>query len=264
MKKSIPISFLLLCGVITSTSQTPVITRQDPPVLTGAGNIVANASRGLIKYDAAARVKYTFYDVARFTPVSGGLMPDANDLITLYTVIGGKEYTRVPANGLSVEQSSTGIQNVSLVLTGGAGRTAGTPTGPAIWKITRTGGALVLAYSGAFANTNPETAARGGYLGLQSGQVKISGNATGITPGWQFQTVTEGGNTLLRLQNTGDNKYLGYSFSEARPVPTMPAVQTNFAVNALAESGCSGSAICNTKWFYKIYRAERTTGGIHH
>ncbi len=264
MKKSIPLSFLFLCGVFTATSQTPVITKQGPPVLPGAGNIVINASNGLIKYDAAARIKYTFYDVARFTQVSGRAMPDANDFITLYTVIGGKEYTMVPANDLSVERSATGIQNGLLVLTGGAGRTAGTPTGPAIWKITKIGGVLTLTYNGAFANTNPEITARGGYLGFQSGQVKISGNATGITPGWQFQTMTEGGNTLLRLQNTGDNKYLGYSYSEARPVPTMPVVYGNFAVNALAESGCSGSTVCNTKWFYKIYRAERTTGGINH
>jgi microsomal dipeptidase-like Zn-dependent dipeptidase len=265
MKKSIPVLFLLLCGgITTSTSQTPVITKQGPPVLKGAETIVVNSSSGLIKYDAAARIKYTFYDVARFTEVPGRTMPDANDFITLYTVIGGKEYTLVPANDLSVEGSATGLQNVSLVLTGGVGRAAGTPTGPAIWKITRTGGGLVLAYNGAFANTNPETVARGGYLGFQSGQVKISGNATGITPGWQFQIVTEGINTLLRLQNTGDNKYLGYSYSEARPVPTMPVVYGNFAVNVLAESGCAGSTICNTKWFYKIYRAERTTGGINH
>jgi hypothetical protein len=46
MKKSIPLSFLFLYGVITAISQTPVIPRPGPAVIPGVGNIVAMPAAG--------------------------------------------------------------------------------------------------------------------------------------------------------------------------------------------------------------------------
>ncbi|MEO8405465.1 MAG: membrane dipeptidase [Chitinophagaceae bacterium] len=229
----------------------PIAIIKNPPVLNMGGN-------EWCKYDASARVKYIFYDAATLTPVTSRALPEANDYLSLFTVINGKEYTLVPSGNIGIQESAGAAQNISLVLSNGP-RTANMPTGPAIWKVHRSGAVYTLSYSGAFANLAPDVITTGGYIGFQSGQVKIAGNGAGLNIGWQLQTVNEGGNNLIQLRNTTDNRYLGYTYSSGRaPTAGLPALMGNFAAAAFDATGCT-SGTCGIKWYYKIYTGQKNT-----
>ncbi|HSC40031.1 MAG TPA: hypothetical protein VLD19_19240, partial [Chitinophagaceae bacterium] len=79
---------------------------------------------------------------------------------------------------------------------------------------------------------------------------------------WQLQTVNEGGTTYLRVQNTADNKLLGYTYNETAPLPVPGSslrAPGNFVPASLAPENCAGARGCDIKWIYKIYQSQKIT-----
>ncbi len=272
MKYAFLLFLLLSCTFIDAQQPVkPIINPKDVQQLPrDVQNKVSNADLAklnpinlgnpLCEYRPSEKVKYIFYDVVRLDEITNRTTPEAGDHIALVAVIGGKEYTLVPANGLSVDGSTGTPQGMKLAEITGATRIAGMPPVASLWKISRTGSAYTLNYNGAYLHADAQWQQTGGLLGFQAGIPKV-GNSASFSTGWAITAGMEGGK-VLQLQNTADNKLLGYSYSEGATVNiggTARRLVADITPVAMTAGETAGGKVFSAKWYYRIYKATKTT-----
>lgn len=270
MKYSFLLFLLLSCTMIDAQQPVkPVVTPKDIQLPKDAQNKVSaadlvklnpiNLSNPLCEYRPTEKVKYVFYDVVRLDEVTNRTTPEAGDHIALVTVIGGKEYTLIPANGLSIDGSTGTPQGVKLAEITGPTRIAGLPPVASLWKVTKAGSAFSLNYTGAYLHADAQWQETGGLLGFQAGTPKV-GNGASFNTSWVITSGMEGGK-VLQLQNATDNKLLGYSYSEGASVNIGGQTRrliTDITPVAMAAGETAGGKVLSAKWYYKIYKATKT------
>jgi microsomal dipeptidase-like Zn-dependent dipeptidase len=231
------------------------------PVLNNTNiNLTINNQNPLCEYRPNEAVKYIFYDNVNMREITNRLVPEAEEYISVSTMIEGREYTLVPASGVSVAASNRPTQNLALAETGSG---TNVPRGPSLWKVIRSGNNFSLMYSGSYTfNTMPQINETGGYLFSETAMVKVgSGGNTGNR--WIINGSTEGGFRALQLQSAADNKILGYCYREGQSITLnnqTRRVVTEAAPAMLGNGETLSGKRCVYKWNYKIYRLEKALG----
>lgn len=256
----------VLCAVCISSTiaQLPANVKiiNGPELIPALRDVQLNFQNPLCEYKPSERVRYVFYDQVNVTEVTDRVMPQAEDYITISAVIGGKQYTLIPSNGISIESSRGAPHNMRLVEVTGNDRTAGMPPAATLWRVNKYGNELALSYNGAFMHSGTLWGEMGGTLGLQSGVVMI-GNSVSRNFSWTISTVNEGGNNLIQLRNPAETNFLGYCYREGAEVvvgATRQRVVGSVSVKGLAAAGTVSGDLCNVKWLYKIYKINKAVG----
>jgi len=262
--KTFLISILCAACVSSTIAQLPSNVKDinRPDLIPALRDVQLNLQNPLCEYKPSERVRYVFYDQVNVTEVNDRLMPQAEDYITISTVIGGKQYTLVPANGISIESSRGAPHNMRLVEVTGSDRAAGMPPAATLWRVNRYGNDLALSYNGAFMHNGTPWGEKGGTLGLQSG-VAMIGTSASTNFAWTISTVNEGGNNLIQLKNSAEANFLGYCYREGAEVMSGGARQriiSSVSVKGLAAAGNVSGEPCNVKWIYKIYKISKAVG----
>lgn len=215
----------------------------------------------LCEYRPNKEVKYIYYDAVNVNEITGRNMPESGEYITLYTIVGGKQYTLIPSTGTDIGLSDGMPQNLKMAEPSGYSSIPGSPRAATLWKVTISGGAYHLTYNGGNMHEGTLWGVTGGYMGLQNGIPKV-GMSNAFNLNWQITPSIENGSKILQLQNTGENKLLGYCYS-THPVNTPNGrlnTTTQISPTALSPGSTSTGRACGTNWFYKIYRVTKATG----